>query len=396
MATIGVLTGGAGQDPPIGRYPRCDMRTHLRLGRLLGVPIGLNWGVLVVCVLLVVSLAQVSLPAIAPDHPSSAYWFAGVVGMLGFLVSLTGHELGHSYVADRNDVRVVEITLWLFGGVAKLEGDADDPGAEFRIAAAGPAMSMVMAGLFGGAWWVVDRREGSAVLAALLVWLALINVVLAVSNLLPAFPLDGGRMLRAMLWRRSRRKLAATRTAALWGQILGGALVAASLAIMKWGSLWSGFWTLLLAAFLVFAARSEWRNAAARPELMLARVSGLGRKLPEPLGRTATVSDLERTLAGHPGTPLVPVYDEHGQISALVLPDAIVRIPPAQRGVVPISSLTEPLWSLPRVHPEESVGTVLARLGSGGSWRALVTDGSSMQGVLCSEDVDRVVELATA
>ncbi|MEI2697645.1 MAG: site-2 protease family protein [Microthrixaceae bacterium] len=125
------------------------MRTHLRLGRLLGVPIGLNWGVLVVCVLLVVSLAQVSLPAIAPDHPSSAYWFAGVVGMLGFLVSLTGHELGHSYVADRNDVRVVEITLWLFGGVAKLEGDADDPGAEFRIAAAGPTMSMVMAGIFG-------------------------------------------------------------------------------------------------------------------------------------------------------------------------------------------------------------------------------------------------------
>jgi Zn-dependent protease len=120
------------------------MRTHIRLGRLLGVPIGLNWGVLAVCVLLVVSLATISLPTIAPDHPSSAYWFAGVVGMLGFLISLTGHELGHSYIADRNDVKVVEITLWLFGGVAKLEGDADNPGAEFRIAAAGPAMSMVM------------------------------------------------------------------------------------------------------------------------------------------------------------------------------------------------------------------------------------------------------------
>lgn len=371
------------------------MRTHLRLGRLLGVPIGMNWGVLVVCVLLVVSLAKISLPSIAPDHPTSAYWFAGVLGMLGFLVSLTGHELGHSYVADRNHVRVVEITLWLFGGVAKLEGDADDAGAEFRIAAAGPAMSMVMAGLFGAAWWVVDSREGSAVLAALLVWLALINVVLAVSNLLPAFPLDGGRMLRAVLWRRSDRKLAATRTASLWGQILGGALVLVSLGIMRWLSVWSGFWTLLMAAFVLFAARSEWKGSAARPELMLARVAGLGRTLPEPLGRTATVSDLERTLAGHPGTPLVPVYDEHGQVSALVLPDSIVRIPPAQRGVVPISSLTEPLWSLPRVHPEESVGNVLARLGTGGSWRALVTDGASMQGVLCSEDVDRVVELAT-
>lgn len=372
------------------------MRTHLRIGRLLGVPIGLNWGVLVVCVLLVFSLARISLPTIAPDHPSSAYWFAGVVGMLGFLVSLTGHELGHSYVADRNNVRVVEITLWLFGGVAKLEGDADDPGAEFRIAAAGPAMSMVMAAGLGSAWWLVERWEGSTVLSALLVWLALINGVLAISNLLPAFPLDGGRMLRAVLWRRSGRKLSATRTAALWGQILGGAVGIGALAIMKWSSIWSGFWVLLLAAFVLFAARSEWRSSAARPELMLARVSGLGRKLPDPLGRTATVSDLERTLAGHPGTPLVPVYDDHGQVSSLILPDAIVRIPPAQRSVVPISSLTEPLWSLPRVHPEESVGSVIERLGSGSRWRALVTDGSSMQGVLCSEDVERVVELATA
>lgn len=372
------------------------MRTHLRLGRLLGVPIGMNWGVLVVCVLLVVSLANISLPSIAPDHPSSSYWFAGVIGMLGFLISLTGHELGHSYIAGRNDVKVVEITLWLFGGVAKMESDADNPGAEFRIAAAGPAMSMVMAGLFGGAWWLVDRWEGSAVLSALLIWLALINVVLAISNLLPAFPLDGGRMLRAVLWRRSRRKLPATRTASLWGQILAGVLIVAAAAIMYWSSLWSGFWTLLLAAFLLVAARSEWRNSAARPELMSARVSGLGRTLPAPLGRTSTVSDLERTLAGNPGTPMVPVYDEHGQVSALVLPDAIMRIPPAQRSVVPIASLTEPLWSLPRVHPDESVRDVLDRLGSGSYWRALVTDGSTMQGVLCSEDVAKVVELATA
>lgn len=372
------------------------MRTHLRLGRLLGVPIGLNWGVLVVCVLLVVSLAQVSLPTIAPGHPTSAYWFAGLVGAIGFLVSLTGHELGHSYVADRNDVRVAEITLWLFGGVAKLEGDADDPGAEFRIAAAGPAMSMVMAGVFGAGWWLVDRWEGSAVLAALLVWLSVINVVLAVSNLLPAFPLDGGRMLRAALWRRSRPKRVATRTASLWGQILAGALVVASLAAMRWWSVWSGAWTLLLALFLLAAARSEWRHSGARPELMEDAVGPLARELPDPLARTDTVSDLERTLSLRPDAPMVPVYDEHGQVSAVVTPEAIMRVPPAQRRVVPIASFTHPMWSMPRVHPEESVAAVLDRLGRGTHWRAVVTDGSAVTGVLCSEDVDRVLELATA
>lgn len=370
------------------------MRTHLRLGRLLGVPIGLNWGVLIVCVLLAVSLAQVSLPSVAPDHPGSAYWFAAVIGVLGFLGSLVIHELGHSYVADRNDVKVAEITLWLFGGVAKLEGDAADPGAEFRIAAAGPAMSFVAAAGFAGSFWLTERWEGSPVLSALFVWLCAINVVLAVSNLLPAFPLDGGRMLRAMLWRRSGRKLGATRAAAMLGQVLAGALVVLSVVAMIWWSLWSGIWTLVLALFLLFAARAEWLHSAPRPELLHRGIAGLGRTLPPPLSRHATVADLERTFRDHPGVPLVAIHDQHGQVSWWATADAVMRVPPAQRAVVPVSSLVHPLWSLPRVHPDESVRQVLDRLGSGSYWRAVVTDGRHVQAVLCSEDVERVVELA--
>jgi Zn-dependent protease len=370
------------------------MRTHLRIGRLLGVPIGLNWGVLVVCVLLAVSLARISLPVVAPQHPSSAYWFAGVIGVLGFLVSLTVHELGHSYIAARNDVRVSEITLWLFGGVAKLEDDAGDAGAEFRIAAAGPMMSFACAAVFSAAVWVVQRWEGSRVLVALLVWLAAINVVLAVSNLLPAFPLDGGRMLRAFLWRRSGRKLGATRTASLLGQVLAGALGVAAVAAMRWWSMWSGVWTLLLAAFLFVAARSEWKRSAPRPELLHREVRGLGRALPAPLPRTASVAELERTLRQNPAAPMVPVYDEHGQVSSWVTADAIMRVPPAQRSVVPVSSFVEPLWRLPRVQPEESLQEVLDRLGSGTYWRAVVVDGPGVRSVLCSEDVERVLELA--
>lgn len=371
------------------------MRTHIRLGRLLGVPIGMNWGVLVVCVLLAVSLAQASLPIVAPDHPSSAYWFAAVLGVLGFLASLTVHELGHSYVAARNDVKVAEITLWLFGGVAKLEGDADDAGAEFRIAAAGPAMSFVAAVVFGFGFWAVDAAGGSDVFAAMLVWLSAINVVLAVSNLLPAFPLDGGRMLRAVLWRRSGRKSTATRAASLLGQILGGVLILGSLAVMRWWSVWSGVWTLLLAVFLFVAARSEWKYSAPRPELLDGTVADLGRALPAALPRNASVADLEAVLVGNPEAPLVPVYDEHGQVSSWVTADAVMRVPPAHRSAVPISSLIEPLWSLPRVHPNESVAEVLGRLGRGTYWRAVVTDGTSLSSVLCSEDVERVVELAT-
>ena len=360
----------------------------------MGVPIGLNWGVLLVSALLAYSLAEVSLPNVAPRHPSSAYWFAAVIGVLAFMGSLVGHELGHSYVAKRNGVHVVEITLWLFGGVAKLEGDADDPGAEFRIAAAGPAMSGLLAVIAGmGAWWI-DRWDGSRVLVALLIWLSAINVVLAVSNLLPAFPLDGGRMLRAVLWRRSGRKRPATRTASLIGQILAAVLVLGGVALMIWSSLWSGLWILALGLFLLAAARSEWSVSAARPELLAHPVGEFRRGLPQPLGPTSTVADLERVLLAHPHAVLVPVIDERGAMSSLCTRDTVHRIPPAQRSVVPVRSLSEPMMGLPRVHPGETVDQVVGRLGRGRSWWALVVDGNGVEGVLCSDDVDAVLEAA--
>ena len=372
------------------------MRTHLRLGRLIGVPIGINWGVLLVSVLLAFSLAEASLPAVAPDHPTSAYWFAAIVGVVAFLVSLVGHELGHSYIAKRNGVNVVEITLWLFGGVAKLEGDADDPGAEFRIALAGPVMSLVCAVVAGGFAWLVEDLDGSRVLVGLLIWLSAINVVLAVSNLIPAFPLDGGRMLRAVLWRRSTHKRRATRQASLIGQLLAGVMIVGAVVLAVRSSLWSGAWLVALGLFLLVAARSEWNAAAAQPELMLAPVGDFARSLPTPLGPRASVADVEGALMRTPGAVFVPLIDDKNQITELVTRDAVARIPPAQRAVVPAISLAEPLRSLPRVSPGESVDTVLTRLGQGETWWALVSDGTALHSVLCSADVDAVLEAATA
>ncbi|MGB3412800.1 MAG: site-2 protease family protein [Microthrixaceae bacterium] len=372
------------------------MRTHLRIGRLFGVPIGINWSVLIVGVLLTVSLAKLSLPTAAPNHAESSYWFAGILGLIGFMVSLVGHETGHSYIAGRNNVKVAEITLWLFGGVAKLEREADDPGAEFRIAAAGPAMNFVLAAVFGLGFWLASHWDASDVLLTLLVWLCAVNIVLAVSNLLPAFPLDGGQMLRAVLWRRSGRKVTATRKAALLGQIFGIGLVVLSIGIAIWWSRWSGLWGLIMGMFIFIPARAGWKASGPQPELLEWSVGGLGRRLPRPMMCTATIAELERTLSDNPGVPLIPVFDDHGQVASLVMPDAVLRVPPAQRGLVPISSFLEPIYSLPRVHPSESISAVLARLGHGMSWRAVVSDGTSVEGVLCSEDVAEIVDLATA
>ncbi|MCP4436752.1 MAG: site-2 protease family protein [Actinomycetia bacterium] len=370
------------------------MRSHLTLGRLFGVPIGVNGWVFVIAIVLAWSLASVSLPSIAPAHPDSAYWFAGIVGVVAFLGSLVLHELGHSWVAQRNDVEVAEITLWLFGGVAKLEGDADNPGAEFRIALAGPAMSALTALVAGVLAWGVRQVDGSEVMFGLLVWLSGINAVLAVSNLLPAFPLDGGRILRAVLWRRMQRKIRATRVAALWGQILAGAMGAVGLWLTIRVSVWSGLWILALSLFLFVAARSEWAASAPAPTLLEMPVSRVRRPLPVPLGPTATVADAEAALARDSQAPLVPLTDRRATVSAMVTRDAIGRIPPAQRSAVPATSVAESLVTLPRVSPGESVSTVLGRLGDGRQWWALVVDGDGSMGALLSSDVDVLLEAA--
>lgn len=370
------------------------MRSHLRIGRLLGVPIGVNIWVFAIAAVLAFSLATLSLPSIAPGHPDSAYWFAAVLGVFGFLGSLVTHELGHSWVAQRNDVQVVEITLWLFGGVAKLEGDADDPGSEFRIALAGPFMSLVTGLVVAGAAWVTDRLGGSAVLVALLIWLAVINGILAVSNLLPAFPLDGGRILRAMLWRRMGAKIPATHVAALWGQILAVALAVVGLWVALNPSVYSGLWLIAIGIFLFVAARSQWKSSEPQPHVLETTVGEVSRALPSALGSGATVADVEQALLQHPLAPLVPLIDDRGTLSAMASHTGVGRIPPAQRRVVPATSISEPIMSLPKVNPDDSVQAVLDRLGTGVAWWALVPASDGTIRALLSTDLDRVLETA--
>ncbi len=176
------------------------MRQSLRLGSISGIPIGINWGLLVIAAFYLVNLAVGILPASSPGASALTYWVFALVGVVAFFASVLAHELGHSLVAQRNGIGVQAITLWLLGGVAVLEREADDPGVEFRIAIAGPIVSVVMAIVFGALAWATSAVVGSAVLVATLGYLALLNLVLAVFNMIPAAPLDGGRVLAAALW----------------------------------------------------------------------------------------------------------------------------------------------------------------------------------------------------
>ena len=175
---------------------------HVQIARVIGIPIYLHFSWLIIFGLIVWTLSTGYFPAQHPDLPASSYWAKGLVASLLFFVSIVLHELGHAVVALRHGVRTRSITLFIFGGVAQLEKDPRDGRAEFWMAAAGPLVSLTLAGLFYACASLPFVGPSTAAVAR---YLALINLILALFNLVPAFPMDGGRLLRGALWGRDRQ-----------------------------------------------------------------------------------------------------------------------------------------------------------------------------------------------
>ncbi|MBV9010545.1 MAG: site-2 protease family protein [Pseudonocardiales bacterium] len=240
------------------------MRASFQLGRIAGIRIGVNWSVLVIFVLIAWSLAAARFPADYPQYGNGAYVAAAVLTAVVFFVSLLAHEISHALVARRNGLHVQDITLWLFGGVARLSGEARSPGAELRIAGVGPLVSLLLGVVFLVVAALVRAGGYDGLALAGLAWLGGINIALAVFNVIPAAPLDGGRLLRSVIWWRTGDRLTATRWSSRAGQVFGWALVALGLLTFFTGHGFGGLWLALIGWFLVGAATAENRQATRR------------------------------------------------------------------------------------------------------------------------------------
>ena len=203
------------------------------------------------------TLAAQVLPAVVPGQPQSAYWLTSSIAGVLFYVSLLSHEMGHALVARRLGVQVDGVTLWLLGGVARLSGDVATPGIEARIAIAGPLVSLVLAILYGAATFALDATSGPPLVEAGCAWLAGSNAVLLIFNLIPAFPLDGGRLLRAWLWRLRKDRYHATAGAAWLGRICAFSMIGVGLLELFIQRSLSGLLLVFLGWFLMTAARNE-------------------------------------------------------------------------------------------------------------------------------------------
>jgi Zn-dependent protease len=364
------------------------MTASLRFGRIAGIPVGASWSALLIAALIAWSLAGRLLPVQAPGLAPAAYWLAGAAGAALFLGSLLAHEIGHALVARRAGLRVRAITLWLLGGVAQLEDEPASPRDELRVAIVGPAVSLALAVAFGLAAALLSVAGGPAVAVAVTAWLAVGNAALALFNLLPAAPLDGGRVLRGLLWRRHGSRVRASVTATRAGVWVGGALVAYGLlgTFTGWG--FGSLWTALVGWFLVTAARQERDFALLRHDLGGLRAGQVMTPAAAAAPAWFTVDAFLRNYVEPWQPEALPLRTFDGRPAGVVTAAALYAVPMDRRHIVRAGDVAIPPSALVLVAPDQPVAGLAARLANGRTVAAVVA-GGRLLGLITASDLAR-------
>jgi Zn-dependent protease len=298
------------------------MRATIRLGKIAGIPIGVHWSLLVIGVLLTTILAG-SLPNALPNAHGS-YWAAAILAAVLFFGSILAHELAHSLVALHFGQRVEDITLWLMGGVSRLGTESPSPRAEFLVAIAGPATSAFLAIAFFAFGEVLRVAGGISLLSVVLVWLGIVNGILALFNLLPGSPLDGGRVVSAVLWKRSGDRRRAQIGAARAGRVVGMLLIALGIYDLFVGIGGGTWWTVLVGWFILEASRGEEEMARTSRAFDGRQTRDVMTSTPPEVPDWITAANLRASMAPPPPHQRAIVlrgYD--GSVRATVAVDAI-------------------------------------------------------------------------
>lgn len=370
------------------------MDQNIRLGKIAGIPIGINWSILVIFFLVVWELSDLVLPGYDPYNATATYWVTGILTTTLFFVALLAHEVSHAVVAKRNGIGVRRITFWLFGGVSELEGEALTPGADFRIAAVGPATSLVLAGVFWVVGFLLHRVGAGAVVVSAIGWLAWMNLLLGGFNLMPAAPLDGGRVLRAALWRRSGDRVRAATTAARAGQAFAYALV--MLGVLEFLAVGiAGLWFIFLGWFLLTAARAEESGAVMRTSLADVQVRDIMTPDPVTFTSTTTVADLVDNQLHRYHFGSYPLVASDGHLVGLTTMNRIRHVAPKLRDTTRLLDIASPLLEVPVGAPQDPIAGLLERMHASPDGRAFVIDGTGrLVGIVSPSDIARYVQLS--
>ena len=367
------------------------MRQTVPLGRVAGIRVGMHWSVLVMVIMIGWLLGGQVLPETTPGQPAAAYWAVAVPCAVAFMAALLAHELAHSLVARRHGVPVTSITLWALGGVSELGGEPPTARADLRIAAAGPATSLAAGLIFGGLAAAVRAAGGPGIAVAALGWLAAMNVLLAAFNLLPGAPLDGGRILRAVLWRRTGDRVRAARSAAAAGRAVGAALMVLGLGeVLLWADA-GGLWLALIGVFIMSAAAAEATAGAAAAALAGLRARDVMTPDPDIGGTWMTVAGFIDGIALRSAQAGFPVIGPGGSLAGVTGVSRLGRVPPDSRASTTLGQVMDPVPPGYLAAPEDPAAPLLSRPPLAGDLAAIVLTEGRITGIVTVSRLRQII-----
>lgn len=364
------------------------MSPSIRLGRLFGIEIGFNWSLVFIFALVTWTLATQVLPPNAPGYAPLLYWIVAAIGAVLFYVCLLAHELSHSLVARSHGVKVSGITLWLFGGVSQLEGEPASARDEALIAGVGPLTSFVVGAI---ALALAFITKFNPLIADLFAYLTFVNVALGLFNLVPAFPLDGGRLLSSFLWWREGSRQRGVHDAVRVGRVFAYLMIAAGVLELFFGAVANGIWIVFLGWFLLSAAASEEAGSNIRTLLRAVPVSAAMKSPVVTLPDWVTVEQFLESVAPNHSFTTYPVHDPSGKLTGVVRLSDLVRMPAQERATKHLIDVARPIAEVPVTSPREDLSALLQRIGAGIDQRVLVFDNGSLVGILSPADVARIL-----
>jgi len=367
------------------------MKSSFRLGRIAGIEIGIHYTWILAFVLFSWLLAQSIFPQINPGFTVTTYWILGIAGTLLLFISVLLHELAHSLVAQSRGLPVSNITLFIFGGVSNLSEEPERPRIEFFMAIVGPLTSLALAGVFWGVVQLLGTDRGP--ITALLSYLSLTNLYLALFNLLPGFPLDGGRVLRSILWSTTHNLNKATNIAAIVGRLFGWGFIAYGVYItFIYGDFVSGLWIAFIGWFLSNAADTARQEVTLREQLGGAKVKDVMYPKPEAISPKTTVAEVVRDIFRQRYRRAVPVCDDGRPVGIVTITD-VRELPQEKWAYTPVEQIMtrQPLHS---VTPEDDLNSAMKLLAKQDLNQVLVINEGQCVGLLSRADIISYLQLS--
>jgi len=362
------------------------------LFKIFGFEIKVDISWLILAALVTWSLASGLFPEYYKDLPRTYYWWMGAAGAAGLFLSIVFHELAHSLVARSYGISMKGITLFIFGGVAEMEDDPPNPRAEFFMAIVGPLSSAAISlFLFLIIFWGEDR-SWPVTINGVLAYLAWLNIVLAVFNLVPAFPLDGGRVLRSALWSWKKNLRWATAIAAKVGSGLGITLIILGVISIFMGNFIGGLWWFMIGLFIRSAAQRSYQQLLARGLFHTKKVKDLMVKNPLTVPRSISLTEFVNEYVYKHHFQMYPVLSL-GRLTGCISVNQVAAIPREEWSTQTVGAVALPCNEGTTVGPEEDANKALEVMNRTGNGRLMVVDGDQLVGIIALKDMLTLLSL---